>query len=113
VRRYVLEAHASIAGHADLIDAMDASEIGGCYSFHGSPLSINNVYEVDRRRHRAESKHVKRTAIREFGLQVRLPQVLIFNHLQNAGSLCDAGVTQLNSIGRKLGLRLLEKSPSA
>jgi hypothetical protein len=51
-----------------------------------------------------------RGAIRrtEFGLQVRLPQVLIFNHLQNTGSRCDAGVTQLNGIGRKLGLRSLE-----
>jgi hypothetical protein len=45
----------------------------------------------------------------EFGLQVRLPEVFVFNHLPR----CDAGVTQLNSIGRKLGLRLLEKSPSA
>ena len=44
----------------------------------------------------------------EFDLQVRLPQVIIFNHLQNTGSRCDAGVTQLNGIGRKLGLRLLE-----
>jgi hypothetical protein len=44
----------------------------------------------------------------EFGLQVRLPQVLIFTHLQNTGARCDAGVTQLNGIRRKLGLRLLE-----
>ena len=43
----------------------------------------------------------------EFGLQVRLPQVFVFNHLQNTGSRCDAGV-QLNSSGRKLGLGLLE-----
>jgi len=44
----------------------------------------------------------------EFGLQVRLPQVIIFSHLQNTGSHCDAGVTQLNGVGRKLGFRLLE-----
>jgi hypothetical protein len=44
----------------------------------------------------------------EFGLQVRLPQVLIFSHLQNTGSHCDACVTQLNGVGRKLGFRLLE-----
>jgi hypothetical protein len=44
----------------------------------------------------------------EFGLQVRLLQVLIFNHLQNTGSRCDAGVTQLKGIRRKLGLRFLE-----
>ena len=44
----------------------------------------------------------------EFGLLVRLPQVLIFNHLQDALSRCDAGVTQLNGIRRKLGLRVLE-----
>ena len=44
----------------------------------------------------------------EFGLQVRLPQVLIFNRLQSTGSRCDAGVTRLNGMGRKLGLRLLE-----
>ena len=48
---------------------------------------------------------VRRT---EFGLQVRLPQVLIFNHLQNTESRCDAGVTQLNGFRRRLGLRLLE-----
>jgi hypothetical protein len=29
-------------------------------------------------------------------------------HLQNAGSRCDAGVTQSNGVGRKLGFRLLE-----
>jgi hypothetical protein len=44
----------------------------------------------------------------EFGLQVRLPQVLIFDHLQNTRSRCDAGVTQMNGVGRKLGLRLLK-----
>jgi hypothetical protein len=32
----------------------------------------------------------------EFGLQVRLPQGLSFNHLQNTRSRSDAGVTQLN-----------------
>jgi hypothetical protein len=37
----------------------------------------------------------------EFGLQVRLLQVLIFNHLQNTGSRCDAGVTQLRPSARK------------
>jgi hypothetical protein len=44
----------------------------------------------------------------EFGLQVRLPQGFIFNHLLDAVSRCDAGVTQLSGIGRKLGSRLLE-----
>ena len=44
----------------------------------------------------------------EFGLQVRLPQVIIFNHLHNTVSRCDAGVTQLSRIGRKFGLRLPE-----
>jgi hypothetical protein len=44
----------------------------------------------------------------EFGLQVRLPQGFIFNHLRNTEPRCDASVTQLNGIGRKLGLRLLE-----
>src|ERR1700722_1937138 len=42
----------------------------------------------------------------EFGLQVRLPQVFIFNHLQNTTSRCDARVTRANGVGRKLGLRL-------
>ncbi len=44
----------------------------------------------------------------EFGLQVRLPQAIIFNHLQSSESRCDAGVTQSSRIGRKVGLRLPE-----
>ena len=44
----------------------------------------------------------------EFGLQVRLPQDLIFSHLQNTGSHCDAGVTLKKGVGRKLGFRLLK-----
>jgi hypothetical protein len=38
----------------------------------------------------------------EFGLQVRLLQLFVFNYLQNSGSHCDARVTRLNSSGRKL-----------
>ncbi len=44
----------------------------------------------------------------EFGLQVRLPQDLIFSHLQNTRSRCDAGVTLKKGVGQKLGLRLLK-----
>jgi hypothetical protein len=46
----------------------------------------------------------------EFGLQVRLPQTFGFNHLQNAGSRCDAGVTRFgssNDISDALGLSSL------
>jgi len=32
--------------------------------------------------------------------QVRLPQVLIFNHIGNRESRCDAGVTQSNASGK-------------
>jgi hypothetical protein len=55
-----------------------------------------------------DSYGVSLCLVLQFGLQVQLPTALIFNRLQDTRSCCDAGVTQLNGVGRKLGLRLLK-----